>query len=168
MLVTKKAHEGDLVELAEDLPKYGLKQGQRGNVIEAFDEPNEAYDIEFEDENGEFIGFGYSVKPNQIITFEKRKRKANLLDVVEVVEDISEHGVTRGEQGVVVEVFDEPDESYVLEFVDPSGTSSRLAYWVKSEQFERVTPRKAQELETVEVAEDLPEYGVKKDSNGRR
>ena len=87
VLVTKKAHEGDLVELAEDLPKYGLKQGQRGNVIEAFDEPNEAYDIEFEDENGEFIGFGYSVKPNQIITFEKRKRKANLLDVVEVVED---------------------------------------------------------------------------------
>jgi len=82
--------------------------------------------------------------------------------VVEVAEDISEYGVTRGEQGVVVEVFDEPDEGYVLEFVDPSGNSSRLAYSVKPEQFKKVIPRKAQELEIVELAEDLPEYGVKK------
>jgi len=74
-----------------------------------------------------------------------------------VAEDIADYGVKRGEQGVVVEVFDEPDEGYVLEFVDPSGTSSRLAYWVKPEQFNRVSPRKAQELEVVELPEDLPE-----------
>lgn len=91
-----------------------------------------------------------------------KARTANLLDIVEVVEDLPEYGVTRGEQGVVVEVFDEPDEGYILEFVDPSGTSSRLAYWVKPEQIKRVTPRKARELEIVELAEDLPEYGVKK------
>jgi tetratricopeptide (TPR) repeat protein len=91
-----------------------------------------------------------------------KTRTANLLDIVELVEDLPEYGVTRGEQGVVVEVFDEPNEGYILEFVDPSGTSSRLAYWVKPEQIKRVTPRKAQELEVVEAAEDLPEYGVKK------
>ena len=91
-----------------------------------------------------------------------KTRTANLLDIVELVEDLPEYGVTRGEQGVVVEVFDDPDEGYILEFVDPSGTSSRLAYWVKPEQIKRVTPRKAQELEIVELAEDLPEYGVKK------
>jgi tetratricopeptide (TPR) repeat protein len=66
MLATMKAHEGDLVELAEDLPKYGLKRGQRGFVIEAFSEPSEAYDLEFEDDEGEFVGFAYSVKPEQI------------------------------------------------------------------------------------------------------
>jgi tetratricopeptide (TPR) repeat protein len=71
-----KAHESDLVELTEDLPKYDLKQGQRGFVIEAFDEPNEAYDIEFEDENGEFIGFAYSVKPEQIVNIDARAREA--------------------------------------------------------------------------------------------
>lgn len=91
-----------------------------------------------------------------------KSRTANLLDIVELVEDLPEYGVKRGEQGVVVEVFDEPEEGYILEFVDPSGTSSRLAYWVKPEQIKRVAPRKAQELEVVELAEDLPEYGVKK------
>jgi uncharacterized protein DUF4926 len=65
---------------------------------------------------------------------------AKLLDIVELVEDLPEYGVKRGEQGVVVEVLDEPDEGYILEFVDPSGTSSRLAYWVKPEQIKRVTP----------------------------
>src|SRR2546427_131877 len=70
MLMTKKAHEGDLVELTEDLPKYDLKRGQRGFVIEAFDEPDEAYDIEFEDEKGEFIGFAYSVRPSQIVNLD--------------------------------------------------------------------------------------------------
>lgn len=68
MIETMKAHEGDLVELTEDLPKYGLKRSQRGFVIEAFEEPNEAYDIEFEDEDGEFLGFAYSVKPSQFKT----------------------------------------------------------------------------------------------------
>lgn len=91
-----------------------------------------------------------------------KTRTANLLDIVELTEDLPEYGVTRGEQGVVVEVFDEPDEGYILEFVDPSGASSRLAYWVMAGQIKRVTPRKAQELEVVELAEDLPEYGIKK------
>ena len=69
-----------------------------------------------------------------------------LLDMVELLEDLPEYGVKSGERGVVVEVFDAPEEGYILEFVDPSGTSSRLAYWVKPEQIKWVTPTKAQEL----------------------
>ena len=106
-----------------------------------------------------------SVHPTALPNYQNAMLKtgtAKLLDIVELVEDLPEYGVKRGEQGVVVEVFDEPDEGYILEFVDPSGTSSRLAYWVKPEQIKRVTPRKAHELEVVEVAEDIPEYGVKK------
>lgn len=72
-----------------------------------------------------------------------KTRTANLLDIVELVEDLPEYDVKRGEQGVVVEVFDDPEEGYILEFGDPSGTSSKLAYWVKPEQIKPVTPRKA-------------------------
>jgi len=51
-----------------------------------------------------------------------KTRTANLLDIVELVEDLPEYDVKRGEQGVVVEVFDDPEEGYILEFGDPSGT----------------------------------------------
>lgn len=61
-------------------------------------------------------------------------KKAHELDIVEVTEDLPEYGVKRGERGTVIEVFDEPEEAYILEFVDQSGTSSRLAYWVKPSQ----------------------------------
>lgn len=62
----KETHEGDVVELMVDLPEYNLKRGQRGVVITEFEEPEPACDIEFEDEEGDFLGFAYSVKPNQI------------------------------------------------------------------------------------------------------
>ena len=58
----REAHEGDVVELVVDLPKYGFKRGQRGVVITELEEPEEAYDVEFEDEEGNFLGFAYSVK----------------------------------------------------------------------------------------------------------
>jgi hypothetical protein len=61
-------------------------------------------------------------------------KKAHLLDIVELAEDLPEYGVKRGEHGAVVEVFDSPEEAYIVEFVDESGTSSRLAYWVKPHQ----------------------------------
>ena len=60
-------------------------------------------------------------------------RKAQLLDVVEVLEDLPQFGVKRGERGAVVEVFDEPEEAYMVEFVDESG-KSRIADWVKPDQ----------------------------------
>ena len=67
MPVTRKAHDLDVVELTEDLPEYGLKRGERGTVVVSFDNPDEAYDIEFVDESGQ-SKFAYSVKPAQIST----------------------------------------------------------------------------------------------------
>lgn len=61
-------------------------------------------------------------------------KKAHLLDVVEVTEDLPEYAVRRGERGTVVEVFDNPEEAYIIEFVDDEGYSSRLAYWVRPHQ----------------------------------
>lgn len=69
MLVTRKAQELDVVELTEDLPEFGLKRGERGAVVVAFDEPDEAYDLEFVDEFGQ-SKFAYAVKPEQIMSID--------------------------------------------------------------------------------------------------
>ncbi len=66
MIETKKAHELDIVELTEDLPEFGLRQGERGTVVEVFDDPEEAYMLEFIDESGASSRLAYGVKPNQI------------------------------------------------------------------------------------------------------
>jgi hypothetical protein len=70
-------------------------------------------------------------------------KKAHLLDIVELTEDLPEFGVRRGERGAVVEVLDDPEEAYILEFVDKSGTSSRLAYWVKPHQITLIKPNRS-------------------------
>lgn len=61
-----KAREGDVVELVCGPPEYAFKRGQRGTVVEVFTEPREAYDIEIRDDQGDFLGFAYSVRPEQI------------------------------------------------------------------------------------------------------
>jgi Domain of unknown function (DUF4926)/Tetratricopeptide repeat len=61
----KAAHEGDVVQLTEDLTEHGFTRGQRGIVISEFEAPDEAYDLEMRDEAGVFLGFAYSVKPKQ-------------------------------------------------------------------------------------------------------
>lgn len=90
MLETRKAQELDVVELTEDLPEYGLKRGQRGAVITAFDDPREAYDLEFVDESGE-SRFAYSVRPEQIKTQN------------EIAKDIFEEGVRLHNEGKPLE-----------------------------------------------------------------
>jgi metal-dependent hydrolase (beta-lactamase superfamily II) len=65
MLTTRKPQELDVVELTEDLPEFGLKKGEIGAVVVAFDHPDEAYDLEFVDESGK-SRFAYAVKPNQV------------------------------------------------------------------------------------------------------
>lgn len=62
-------------------------------------------------------------------------RKAKELETVVLTEDLPEYGLKQGEVGVVVEVFDQPEEAYILEFVDESGTSSKFADWVRPSQF---------------------------------
>ncbi|HKG21242.1 MAG TPA: DUF4926 domain-containing protein [Blastocatellia bacterium] len=75
MLVARKAQELDVVELTEDLPEYGLKQGDRGAVVAAFDEPAEAYDLEFVEASGK-SKLAYSVRANQILTVDPDAEEA--------------------------------------------------------------------------------------------
>ena len=146
MLETKKFEELQLVELLEDLPEYDLAKGDTGVIVEVFETPSEAYDLEFGAESGRSSKFAYSMRPTQIRSAEAPEaggktvaRKANLGDLVEVAEDLPEYGVKRGERGVVVEVLKYPSEAYILEFVDESGTSSRLAYWIRPEQMVNIS-----------------------------
>ncbi|HEY9286252.1 MAG TPA: tetratricopeptide repeat protein [Pyrinomonadaceae bacterium] len=63
---TRKANEGDIVEFLEDYPEFGVRKGQRGVVITELDNPAEAYDVEVEDRQGNFVAFAYSVRPEHI------------------------------------------------------------------------------------------------------
>ena len=76
MTKTRKAQELDIVEVTEDLPKYGVKKGEQAVIITAFDEPDEAYDLEFVDESGTSSRFAYSVKPNQIRSADEAARES--------------------------------------------------------------------------------------------
>jgi hypothetical protein len=74
MIEVKKAHELDIVELTEDLPEYELSKGARGTVLEVFDNPEEAYMIEFLEDSGAISKIADCVKPGQfknIIPFTK-------------------------------------------------------------------------------------------------
>jgi tetratricopeptide (TPR) repeat protein len=65
-------------------------------------------------------------------------RKAHELDVVELTEDLPEYDVRQGARGTVVEVFDEPEEAYMIEFLEDAGKSSKIADWVKPDQIKNV------------------------------
>src|SRR5437660_510422 len=67
-------------------------------------------------------------------------QKAHELDIVELTEDLPEFGLRRGEQGTVVEVFDDPEVAYVLEFVNVSDASSKLAYGIRPDEIINVAP----------------------------
>lgn len=45
----------DTVRLLRAVPEYGLKVGAQGVVVEIFDEPNRAFEVEFTDSNGETV-----------------------------------------------------------------------------------------------------------------
>lgn len=66
-------------------------------------------------------------------------KKAHELDVVELTEDLPQYGVCRGAQGTVMMVFDEPEEAYMIEFLEDSGAISKLADWVKPEQIKNLS-----------------------------
>lgn len=68
--------------------------------------------------------------------------RLNLLDIVEINVDLPTYDVKCGERGAIVEVLDSSEESYIVEFGDKSGTSSRLAYGVKPEQITLVDKEK--------------------------
>ncbi len=64
------------------------------------------------------------------------------LETVALIEDLPEYGLKRGEKGVIIEVFGQPAEAYMLEFVDESGASSKIADWVRPEQVRPVNRRR--------------------------
>ncbi|HMF55965.1 MAG TPA: DUF4926 domain-containing protein [Pyrinomonadaceae bacterium] len=66
-------------------------------------------------------------------------KKAHELDIVELTEDLPEYGLHRGAQGTVVEVFDSPEEAYMIEFLEDSGAISKIADWVKPEQIKNIS-----------------------------
>jgi hypothetical protein len=65
-------------------------------------------------------------------------KKAHELDIVELTEDLPEYGLHQGAQGTVVEVFDRPEEAYMIEFLEDSGASSKIADWVKPDQIKNI------------------------------
>lgn len=65
-------------------------------------------------------------------------RKAHELDVVELTVDLPEYGVRRGARGTVVEVFDKPEEAYMIEFLENAGETSKIADCVTPEQIKNI------------------------------
>ena len=68
-------------------------------------------------------------------------QKAHELDVVELTDDLLEYGLFKGAQGTVLEVFEHPEEAYMIEFIDSSGNDSKVVDWVLPNQIENVDQR---------------------------
>lgn len=65
-------------------------------------------------------------------------QKAHELDVVTLIEDLPQYELTKGATGTIVEVFDKPEEGYMVEFIDVVSGDSKIADWVLPYQFENV------------------------------
>jgi hypothetical protein len=66
--------------------------------------------------------------------------KAHELDIVELTEDLPEYDLRRGARGTVLEVFGQPEEGYMIEFLEEEGEVSKIADWVKPSQINNVEP----------------------------
>jgi tetratricopeptide (TPR) repeat protein len=66
-------------------------------------------------------------------------KKAHELDIVELTEDLPEYGLRHGAQGTVVEVFDTPEEAYMVEFSEDAGSSSTIADWITPDQIKNIS-----------------------------
>lgn len=65
-------------------------------------------------------------------------KKAHELDIVELMEDLPEYGLSKGARGTVVESFDKPEEAYMIEFLEDLGATSKIADWVKPDQIKNI------------------------------
>jgi hypothetical protein len=63
--MTRELSLYDVVRLAVDLPEDGLQAGAIGTVVEIFDVPQRAYEIEFADDSGTTIA-QLALEPGQI------------------------------------------------------------------------------------------------------
>lgn len=55
----------DVVTLTEDLPEYNLQVGIVGAIVDVYNEPEEAYEVEFCDDDGKTIEM-LALLPSQI------------------------------------------------------------------------------------------------------
>jgi hypothetical protein len=55
----------DIVAVSQDLPREGLRAGTKGVVVEIFDTPTIAYEVEFCDEKGRTLKTA-ALLPSQI------------------------------------------------------------------------------------------------------
>lgn len=55
----------DFVRLKRDIPLRNLRRGMAGTIIEVFDKPNRAYEVEFSDDNGVTIA-QLALQPDEI------------------------------------------------------------------------------------------------------
>jgi hypothetical protein len=55
-----------VVELMSDFPSEGIARGTRGTIVEKFDTPGEAYDVEIVSDDGTTEILLPSVRPNQL------------------------------------------------------------------------------------------------------
>ena len=55
----------DFVRLKHDIPLRNLRRGMTGTIIEVFDKPNRAYEVEFSDANGVTIA-QLALQPDEI------------------------------------------------------------------------------------------------------
>jgi hypothetical protein len=55
----------DRVRLLRDIPLRNLKRGMTGTIVEVFDKPNRAYEVEFSDENGVTVA-QLALQPSEI------------------------------------------------------------------------------------------------------
>lgn len=55
----------DRVRLLRDIPLRNLKRGMTGTIVEVFDKPNRAYEVEFSDNNGVTVA-QLALQPSEI------------------------------------------------------------------------------------------------------
>lgn len=58
----------DVVTLKEDMPTLGLLKGAKGVIVSIFDNPTQAYEVEFCDNDGRTI-CEVALTPEQIVPF---------------------------------------------------------------------------------------------------
>ena len=74
----------DLVELLVDLPENELQAGERGTIVECYD--NDAYEVEFSDSDGETLAL-CTLSPKQFIIVWQAETKS-WLSLSEQITDV--------------------------------------------------------------------------------
>jgi len=86
--------------------------------------------------------------------FVSNKKRAFEGDVVELLTDLPNFNLNRGQRGVVITEFDSPSEAYDLEIVDEKGGLVGFAYSVKPDQFTNLSRNAfVRAMEAIEIGD---------------